>query len=318
MRSLCISGYEWPKELINCIDVLNALHRKIDIEVLDNILNTFDRKEQIIVTFLSKEYLALGKLWISMLHILKIKQYIIISADDETKHFLDSLNVLNCKVQLHDDILFANLLFKSKTGFTAKGLAITSLKYPTVKLLLEEGYNVLLMDVDALLIKKPLNEYFFNIDVAFQRIIYFPEAISKVWGFAACSGFVWFRSNNKTLDFVNNTIKVQREVYSDQIALNVALWESDIHWSQLDYNAQELSEAEFNDRINIFKSQAYRNIDGFGKQNEIKLRALSPILFWRNDFIDFDFSKAILFHPNSPKEIYGKLTVFKKYKIINN
>lgn len=315
VKLACIEGYEWQKEFSHCTDILYSLDDKIDLNAFLKTISSYDIKENIIVSLLSKEYLSVGKLWLEMISRIGIKQYIIIAADNETEFFLNSLGVPNCRVTLKESDS-QNNNFKSRTGFTMKGLAVTILKFPFVKKILQLGYNVLLMDIDALLLKTLPEEYFLNVDVAFQRIIYFPKPIAKVWGFAACSGFVWFRSNESTLSLIDNTIEMQQKVYCDQIALNLALWESDLNWMQADYNEPELADNEMSHRINIFKSQASQNIDGYGMKFKIKTRALAPTLFWRNDFVDFDFSKTILFHPNSPKEENGKLQVFKNYKII--
>lgn len=317
MRLSCIDGYEWPEELLYCTDVLNSLDGKIDFEIFYKKLNSYNRSEDIIITFLSKEYLGIGKIWLRMIERINTKQFIVISTDSETALFLDLASVPHCKVNLNLPLI-ENKTFKSRIGFTEKGLAITALKYPIVKLLIKEGFNVLLVDIDALLLKKPPKEYFLNVDIAFQRILYHPKPVAMVWGFAACSGFVWFRSNEATFNLIENALKLQLNVYCDQIALNVALWECEMNWFQPDYNAPELSDDEFKHRINIFKIHASDNIDGIGIKLKIKARALPPKLFWRNNFVDFDSAKAILFHPNSPKEESGKLQALSKYYIINS
>lgn len=314
MRISCISGYEWPMELIHFTDVLNSLDGKIDLEAFLKIIQSYDTKEDVIVTLLSKEYLNVGKIWLAMLKRIGIKQYVVIAADIDTGVFLDSINVPNCKIIFAEDFN-SNENFRSRTGFTDKGLAVTALKYPTVKLILELGYNVLLMDIDSLLFKKPSQEYFINVDIAFQRVVNFPDPIAEIWGFAACSGFVWFRSNRNTIALIDNAIAVQRKVYSDQIALNVALWESNIEWNQSNNYFKSVSSVEDENRLDSFRNSNDENFDGIGKSPSLKVRALPPNTFWRDNIVPLDLSKLILFHPVSPKEEKGKLDVFKEHNI---
>jgi hypothetical protein len=309
MRTSCISGYEWPDDLLYCTELLDSIEGKIDLAALLNIVDAYDKSKEIIITLLSKEYLEIGKLWISLLNNIDVEQYIVIAADTETGLFLDAANVPNCRV-LIDHIVQADTGFKSSTGFTAKGLAITAIKYPLVKLLLELGYHVLLMDIDALLLRKPSKKHFEGADIAFQRIIYFPRFIVRVWGFAACSGFVWFRSNQQTIQLIQNAIQIQKEVYSDQIALNVALWESNVLWEQKD---DIMIDPE--NQLSAFQSNDKKTIDGFGSSPAIRIRALPSKLFWRNDVVPFDPSLVILFHPNSLKDEQDKLRIFKLHNI---
>ncbi len=313
MRLACIRGYEWPAELISLTEVLDTLAGVLDINTLRKLIDTYSKSEDIVVTLVTKEYLGVAKLWLSMLSLVEVKQYIVIAGDVETGLFLDSMNVPNCKVILknHDD---KKNKFTSPTGFTEKGLAISVLKFPFVKLLVELGYNVLLIDIDALLLMKPSAEYFENADVAFQRIVYFPPQIAEIWGFAACGGCFWFRANKKAIGFINKVIDIQRITYDDQIALNVALWESNIQWDISGGNEQYISfNNEIEDTKSYFKDQSAKTFDGIIEAQGMNIRALSPALFWRNDIVPLDLSKVVIFHPNSPKTEAGKLEVFKKY-----
>lgn len=312
MRLTCIDGYEWPGGLLHYAEALETMEDKLDVTTFYRILNVYDKTDFVLVTFLSKEYLNIGKIWLNSLENTGIKQVVVMAADKEAADFLDALNVPNCRMSLTGSDI-SNSEFKSRTGFSEKGLEITAAKFPVVRLVLEAGFETLLIDIDALLLR-PLDKAFFReSDIVFQRVVYFPEAIVKVWGFAACSGFVWFKSNRNTIALVENAIQVQKLTYDDQLALNVALWEADILWENFPENAHHHQvELKIEERKRIFATEADKNIDGAARDTSIRISALSPQLFWRNDCVDLDFSKTILFHPNSLKDEMAKLEVYKK------
>ena len=297
----CYTGYEWSDKFL-------TLNRNIDLKKFEKIIKCYNNSSAVIVTFLSKEYLNVGKLWLKHFNKLKIKQLIIIAADIETSVYLDSVHVPNFLVEANE-VYQSKSNFKSRTGFTNKGLAITNLKFPIVKHILKLGYDALLIDIDAIMLKPIPKKYFADVDVAFQRVVYFPDAIAKVWSFTACSGFVFFRSTKSVKALLNSAIRIQKKSYDDQIALNVALWKTNIKWQII---PQTLGLME---RKKYFNDISNKNINGIGVKTGIKIKALSPKTFWRNDIVPFEISKAILFHPNSLKNSTDKIKLFRKHKL---
>ena len=126
MRMARIVGYEWQKEIFHCTEVLYSIDNRIDLSSFVKTIHSFQRNEKIILSFLSREYLGVGKLWIEMINRIGINQFIIIAADDETELYLNSLNVPNCKVELNESVNI-NKDYQGRTGFSEKGLAITIL-----------------------------------------------------------------------------------------------------------------------------------------------------------------------------------------------
>lgn len=292
----CYKGYEWSKDI-------SDYEMSIDQKKLKEIIKSYNHKSAIVITLLSREYLNIGRLWLSHIKKLKIKQFVVIAVDIETSVYLDSLKIPNCLVEVAEAIE-ANKNYKSRTGFSSKGLAITNLKYPIVKLILKLGYNTLLIDIDAVLLKSIPKKYFADIDVAFQRVVYFPDPIAKVWSFTACSGFVFFRSSKSAIDLVNSAIKIQKKIYDDQIALNVALWKNNIEWLKVESVTDNL---EIDERKKHFTVNSTKTIYGIGIESRIRIKALPPNIFWRNEIVSLEISKAILIHPNTEKTEIEKL-----------
>jgi hypothetical protein len=315
VSSQCISGYEWPSELLSYTNSLKSLEGKLDYGEFFKITKSFKNSIPVIVTLVSKEYLSVAKVWLSKLKRTLVEQYIIIAVDEESKTFLDSSNAQSCRVWLGEFNQYENP-FLSKTGFTEKGLSITALKFPIVKELLLLNFDVILMDVDALLLTNLPIDFFLTVDVAFQRVFYFPEPIAKVWNFAACSGFVWFKSNSNTIELLNNSIVKQFKVYSDQIALNLALWESNIKWEYTQNKKDDYHTFIESERKDFFIQNHKNKIHGVSDKNGLKVCALPTDSFWRNDFVPIEISNVIVFHPNSPKIEEGKIEIYKNYKLL--
>lgn len=309
----CTTGYGWPEDLHCIAKAIESFESETDSEDLIRVSRSFRKSIPLFVTFLSKEYLNVGYVWLSRIKKITLKQCLVIAADVETKVYLDSVNQPNCQIKL-EEYKKSNKPFYSKTGFTKKGLSITSLKYSIVKVLLEKGFDVFMVDIDAIIMTDLPLKRFSNIDIAFQRVYYFPEPIAKIWGFAACSGFVWLKSNTGTIDFIKKTINRQLKVYSDQIALNIALWESEIKWI---YQKSIIHEKYHKkERKEFFIKNHEKEIIGVSKINNLKISALPTSLYWRNDFVPFKSSGVYVFHPNSPKSEREKIEIFKKYIII--
>ena len=311
--SQCINGYEWPSELLIRTKSLKLFENKLDYEGFFKTTKSFKNSLPVVITILSKEYINVGRLWLTMIKRTTLRQYIVIAADEESFIFLRSTSEPSCRVCL-GEFDEHEISFLSKTGFTGKGLSITALKFPIVKELLQLNFDIFLMDIDAILLGDLPLDFFSNFDVAFQRVYYFPKPIAKVWKFAACSGFVWLKSNVNTLLLLEKVIEHQLTVYSDQIAFNIALWENKIKWIYPVYSdektATELSKKDF------FIKNHREKIYGFSERNEMKICALPTDSFWRNNFIPFEISNALVFHPNSPKSEEGKIQVFRNYKLI--
>jgi hypothetical protein len=306
--------FKWTAETYSCTGVLNSLDGLLYVDELSETIKSFGNDQNIIITFLSKELLETGKIWLSTVHRLGIKSYIVFAVDIETSTYLKTLNIPNCFVRLND-FSQENTNYKSKTGFTKRGLSIIALKYPIVKLLLERNLNIILCDIDALIVKPLPFEYFENYDIAFQRILYLPKSLVQIWGFAACTGFVWFKSSNIIIDIIKNCIAIQKKIYSDQVALNIALWNENLIWNALYSTEEQNFNREFKEICSVFTDQSFQNIDGISQISKIKLMALSPETFWRNDVVPLDWKKVIIFHPNSLKSDIEKIKTFNKYAL---
>ena len=304
----CGTGYGWPDRLKKHLCDLRSGDGLFDPHELESILLSFDKRKDVIVSFLTNEYIQVGKLWLSMIHNLKISQLLIVAGDRQTGETLDQLGVPNLKVRFSDDSVGE----MNPTGFSDKGLKIGSLKFPVMREIISHGFSAMLTDIDALILSSGWEVDMASFDVAFQRILSFPKPIAAHWGFAACGGFIWFSSSKKNLILLDRAMSIMQEIYDDQVAINLALFEEDISWtvdgSSDIFQDDLLRKAEFS-------NHAASHIDGVGLKRGIKVRALAPEIYWRHDFIPLELDKVKVFHPNSPKTELGKLETFSSYDI---
>src|SRR5688572_14189676 len=94
----CINSYEWPRELLAHTNSLKSLENKFDFEELLMVTKSFKNSLPVIVTMLSREYIDVGRLWLSMIKRTAFVQYIIFATDEETEAFLDSINERCCRI----------------------------------------------------------------------------------------------------------------------------------------------------------------------------------------------------------------------------
>jgi hypothetical protein len=311
---ICADNYKWPEDFNYSTQVEQYFEDIININDLVRIIRSYDPSKDIVVTFLSKEYLSIGKLWISYSRKVGITQYIIISADKETNEYLKTNHIPSISAKIGTTIYNYNH-FKSLTNFNKKGLAITALKFPIIKFILKEGYRVILCDIDALILSYPESNNFIGSDISFQRVIYFPKKIAQKWGFTACSGFVRFLPSKKCIRLIDNAISIQKYTYSDQISLNIALYNDDVRWDSQIATLDCCDEICNRDLKHEFVDKSLKIYSGISTLNKLTIKALSPVNFYRNEIVPYDPSNIVVFHPNSPKTQSGKLEVFSRYGI---
>ncbi len=116
----------------------------------------------------------------------------------------------------------------------------------------------------------------------------------------------------KTVAFLDRCIAENREIYCDQIAMNLALLEGQPNWhcehpewrlpgdgGPRDQAAHEAAFAKF----------ARYDIAGELRRGGVHVLALPHDKFWRHEIVTAPLSDMIVCHPNSPKDDLGKMEV---------
>jgi len=168
-----------------------------------------------------------------------------------------------------------------------------------------------LSDADAVWLHDAM-PYLCGADVAFQRIAYHPRAISGLWGFAACGGFISFRGGSATDAFLDRCIEENRSLFCDQIAMNLALLAGQPTWHCEHPDWRLPGDGGLRDtteREAAFVKFAKYPIAGELHHGNVHLLALPHDKFWRHELVSTSLSNMIVCHPNSPKDDLDKMTI---------
>lgn len=305
----CISGYEWPASMVG-ESPSQSLGENFRTS-LAALLVRMDRKIPLIVTFVSAEYLLIFEIWESYCAKWSAN-YIVICFDPESRIALQDRGTPHIYTSI-DATPDAD--FVSKQGFDEKGLRIIGLKFQVLRHVVQMGFDAIFSDVDAILLRNPYPYFRENAFFCGQRIAYFPKRLTEVWGFAICSGFFYMRSCASSLSLLDRSIEMQRLVASDQIALNLALYDLGVEWESVEgMNHRD------NDRNVKERFAENSNSDIFGELPSLSggVVALRPDLFWRNDLVQLQVNDCVILHPNSPKAPAEKRAIFFNLGIIND
>ncbi|MEY2564922.1 MAG: Nucleotide-diphospho-sugar transferase [Verrucomicrobiota bacterium] len=309
IRHAASNRYSWDANCAEAKMPLNDLEAVLPLKQLFRVGNLAQRRGLLNLSFLSEEYLQVGLHWLKAIQAIDGSSCLIIAGDASTCRVLKECDALHVEAKLRTESGTAS--YVSPAGFSEKGLAMTALKFPVVRALLKEGYDVTMSDADAIWLQNPVPHFPDDAALAFQRVAYFPSSIVTLWGFAACSGFAFFRSSPAVIAFIDACIRAHREVHSDQLALNLALLESDVSWEpQIAESPMTLRDEEEGTKER-FLSLARFPIRGRVTRQEFSVCALPHHQFWRHEFVPAAPSEVIVFHPNSPKNASAKMHVLR-------
>jgi hypothetical protein len=264
----------------------------------------------IAVTFMSAEYSKVGSNWIAAMRRLGLRNYLVIAGDGEIQGLLEAWSVPCIRAHLGHHV--ARPDYVNPAGFTLKGLAMTALKFPVVHTLLRQGFSVIMSDADAVWLSRPTAALLrADSDVACQRVVYFPKATVRRWGFAVCSGFTFFRGRRSVVEFVETCIDAHRRVQDDQVALNVALLAAGTRWAR-NLATDSVACGTQADVMAAFLREARSTFLGTTASPKFTVQALPHHEFWRHDFVDADPADMIVCHPNAAKSEGDKLRRFEE------
>jgi hypothetical protein len=310
IRAELLSRFPWTAEVRSVARPLHDLASVMDLTKLLNIAAAVNTRNELAFAIMSKEYIRTGLNWIYAMNRIGLSNFIILAGDQITADLLDERGVPNVLAVI-DESGF-DPVFVSTSGFPAKGGAVSAFKLPGARLLASAGYNVVLSDADAVWLRDAM-PFLRGADVSFQRIGYHPRAISGLWGFAACGGFIAFRGGTRTVAFLDRCIDENRLLLCDQVAINLALLDSQPEWrcEHPDWRVPgDGASHEISDREVAFAKFARYGITGELRRDGVRVLALPHDQFWRHEIVKTPVSDMVVCHPNSPKDDLGKTKIF--------
>ena len=216
---------------------------------------------------------------------------------EEIKRMLDfGATRVEIGVQMPDDELYKKLYDKNINVY--RMLCNSELgelwiqRTKLIKAVVEEGFNVIHSDADAVWLNNPINEYFINqdYDIIFSQGTFWPQDVHKEWGFVLCCGLYYIRSNERTkklLSKVKNELEIERD---DQVSFNKTLLKENVVWDINTYYYLEHQNIKF-----LCSNQPIT-----GNAGDVSILVLPHAKFPRvNDASDLVYVKHILSDKNS-------------------
>ena len=296
-----LSAFEWRTPILR--KPLDALEDVVDIDKLKEVASRLAVNKTVIFTLATSEYRNTTRLWLRAMQALSLENYIVISGDEETSFWLKQIKVQHIKANLS----YGDTTHTNSVGFSGKALAICALKFPVCRLLLRSGLNVIFSDIDAIWLRNPINILMSSSsDLAFQGAAFFPQNISRLWGFTACTGFFFIRHSSGALQFMEYCVNKHMKVHDDQFAFNLGLLAGSVRWRNLPnapFDSEELVKE-------TFKNLAGQFIRGRLERCRIETCALPHHQFWRHPWAATRSDHVVVCHPNSGKSDQEKIQTF--------
>jgi hypothetical protein len=167
-----------------------------------------------ILVFANYSYLDVLENWLAAMMRIGVDNFLIISLDEELHYHLQKKKI--------DSLLRPCELDLGKLWIHRVDVILE---------LLEEGYDIIHSDADAIWLKDP-RQFLQTLpqDMVFSEGTIWPPDVQKKWGFVLCCGFFVMRSNQQTIGFAKRLAHRVREDKDDQVSCNRMLLEEGLIW----------------------------------------------------------------------------------------
>jgi hypothetical protein len=200
---------------------MKILRKIFSSRKLKALLQKHSENKTIIIVFANYQYKEVIDNWLFALKRIEIYNYVIISFDKKLFHYLRQKNIPT---------------FYYKTGTDLNELWINRIRI--LKDIINNDYNVIHSDADAIWLKNPLKEFFYSqdSDVVFSQGTIWPPDIHKEWDFVLCCGFFGIKSNKATKKLIRDVYHDVVKSGDDQVSFNRIIhshgtkWKIDDHY----------------------------------------------------------------------------------------
>jgi hypothetical protein len=236
-----------------------------------------------IISFCNYPYREVALNWAKHLEGLSIDNYEVLCLDLESDEYLKSHD---CHSRILDEF---NDDWISGCKHTMRRMLIFK-KY------IKDGYDIIHSDTDALWLKNPIPDLIEsnNEDIIVSTVRHggaFPPEVREAFGFTCCMGWIFFRSNHKTISYLDKFLNTREIKGSDQKNFNQFLLR----------NKPTINPHKHGDEL-IIDNVADQDYN----YNELSLLALSKPLVKRGPIE----KSTYVWHPNTRKEAGHKKESF--------
>lgn len=214
----------------------------------------------VIVTFSDDSYKNVLINWLNGLHRLNIRNYLVISLDEQIHTFLceQSIPSVLLKIEFNLDSLWA-------------------MRIDIFQLLCRSGIDFIHSDTDAVWLKNPIPEYFTTPGchlVASQGTTWPVDVLDKQ-GFVFCCGLFYVQSCKQTLALFEEIAEDIQKTGDDQTSLNRVIQRKQLKWDTLYTESYDMH----------FRDQCFRcfnkTVTGYSPVNKLSVALLPQHLFQR-------------------------------------
>jgi hypothetical protein len=189
---------------------------RIDRQIGD--LNLSQELGPIILVFADWKYREVLENWIEGINRLQLKNFVVVSLDKHMHVFLIEKGIRTVFLEHKGDLS-----------------ALWNMRITVFKYFVNCGVDFIHSDADAVWLKNPVRDYFFNdtyrpLDILISQGTIWPENVHRLWGFVLCCGFFMMRSTKFTRSLLNKLDMHVRMTGDDQISLNYIVAEQNMNW----------------------------------------------------------------------------------------
>ena len=245
----------------------------------------------IIIVFANYGYIDIVLNWIKAIEVLGINNHLIISMD----------------VRLHRKLIeksINTILFEVDTNLNL----IWEARVKVCRFLVENNYDFIHSDADAIWLNNPIEEYFGSnsnkeLDLIMSQGTIYPRECFKEWGLVLCCGLFFVRSNEKTIQLLREIEDDTKRTGDDQKSLNMILKGKNLTWTletlhQINF---QLSGKPY--EINISDQMIQSECDGI-KVGLLPFRKFPRLAVYQKD--------PYVVHPLTPKKGLSKRQEFEE------
>ena len=188
---------------------------QIDTNALIRLANDRAQFDRVVVVFSDSRYREVLLNWLVAIHRLGIRNYLVISLDDEIHRYLQERGFPSILSPLQGDL---NKLW--------------IMRVQIFRALCSAGISFLHSDADAIWLKNPFPEFFDNSNheiVASQGTVW-PADVASQQGFVFCCGFLFVKSCRQTRELLDELAGDVAVTADDQVSLNRILQGKSIAW----------------------------------------------------------------------------------------
>ena len=261
---------------------------QIDTDALVRLAHNRADDNRVVVVFCDSRYLEVLLNWLVAVHRLGIRNYLVISLDEEIHFYLQQRGFPSFLSPLQGDLS-----------------DLWVMRIQIFRALCAAGISFLHSDADAVWLKNPFAAFFDDSphDIIASQGTVWPADVAQQQGFVFCCGFFYMKSCRPSRELLDELASDVAVTGDDQVSLNRILQEKSLHW-----NTQRAHSYVMHHQQHSFTCYS-TVVTAVTPQGELSIALLPHHLFQR---LHMPGQDAFVKHLLSDKEAECKLDMFER------